>query len=426
MRILTNEETPLDWESRKIGYYVEKHKGGAPLKPSDFSESGFPVIPKKAIQPGNQLVIKGQTYCTTQFADENTRSIVDNSYTITTLRDLVPTGPTIGTVVNFYTDERYILSQGVYGLKLKDKISRDYFAYLSNTSLYRNVMRRVMVGSTQVHIRTPEYLNLEIQTPPLQEQRKIAHILSTWDKAIATTKKLIDASKQQKKALMQQLLTGKKRLVDPETGKAFEGEWEEVKLGDVCIVNPKKASEPENGLVSFIPMDAVSEDAKLLRKEVKQYSEVFKGFTAFIDGDVLVAKITPCFENGKGAQVFGLENGVGFGSTEFHVLRAKKNISSEFIYFLTNTSGFRIRGEMNMQGSAGQKRVTTDYLKLYKMTIPKELAEQQKIASVLTAADKDIELLEAKLAHFKQEKKALMQQLLTGKRRVKVAETEAA
>ncbi|MCS0320735.1 restriction endonuclease subunit S [Vibrio diabolicus] len=303
---------------------------------------------------------------------------------------------------------------------------KNYLLQFLGSELIQRQYKRLAAGGVVSNISSDLVYAVKATIPPLPEQRKIAQILSTWDRGIATTEKLIDASKQQKKALMQQLLTGKKRLVDPETGKAFEGDWEEVKLGDVCIVNPKKASEPENGLVSFIPMDAVSEDAKLLRKEVKQYSEVFKGFTAFIDGDVLVAKITPCFENGKGAQVFGLENGVGFGSTEFHVLRAKKNISSEFIYFLTNTSGFRIRGEMNMQGSAGQKRVTTDYLKLYKMTIPKELAEQQKIASVLTAADKDIELLEAKLNHLKQEKKALMQQLLTGKRRVKVAETEAA
>ncbi|WP_162998338.1 restriction endonuclease subunit S [Vibrio owensii] len=322
--------------------------------------------------------------------------------------------------------------EGAYNVALikaipKSGVDKEFMYYF----LKRDPLLRVIESFSQ---RTSGQTGIEMDVlkaypmhlPPLPEQRKIAQILSTWDRSIATTEKLIDASKQQKKALMQQLLTGKKRLVDPETGKAFEGEWEEVKLGDVCIVNPKKTSEPENGLVSFIPMDAVSEDAKLLRKEVKQYSEVFKGFTAFIDGDVLVAKITPCFENGKGAQVFGLENGVGFGSTEFHVLRAKKNISSEFIYFLTNTSGFRIRGEMNMQGSAGQKRVTTDYLKLYKMTIPKELSEQQKIASVLTAADKEIELLETKLAHFKQEKKALMQQLLTGKRRVQVAETEVA
>ncbi|EKA6050813.1 restriction endonuclease subunit S [Vibrio vulnificus] len=316
-----------------------------------------------------------------------------------------------------------VLVSGYYNVVSASKlVDTDYLSAFLKSAAMSYMYERVALGSLneKKRVHLSELKKIVVPIPSIKEQLKVGQILSTWDKAIATTEKLIDASKQQKKALMQQLLTGKKRLVDPETGKAFEGKWEEVKLGDVCIVNPKKASEPENGLVSFIPMDAVSEDAKLLRKEVKQYSEVFKGFTAFIDGDVLVAKITPCFENGKGAQVFGLENGVGFGSTEFHVLRAKKNISSEFIYFLTNTSGFRIRGEMNMQGSAGQKRVTTDYLKLYKMTIPKELAEQQKIASVLTAVDKEIELLEAKLAHLKQEKKALMQQLLTGKCRVKL------
>lgn len=260
----------------------------------------------------------------------------------------------------------------------------------------------------------------------LPEQRKIAKILSTWDKAITTTEKLIETSKQQKKALMQQLLTGKKRLVNPETGKAFEGEWEEVHLKDICEVNPKKPKEPENGLVSFVPMDAVSEDAKLLRTDDKTYSEVSKGFTSFKDLDTLIAKITPCFENGKGALVNHLKNGIGFGSTEFHVLRAKRGNAPDFVYYLTTTSAFRVRGEMNMQGSAGQKRVTTDYLKLYKVVVPKELNEQQKIASVLTAADKETEVLEAKLAHFKQEKKALMQQLLTGKRRVKVDEEVAA
>ena len=313
------------------------------------------------------------------------------------------------------------ITRGLARLSPIKSVDSDYLLWTLRSNKIKNELTRKSGGSALQEIALGSLRKVVLPIPPLPEQCKIAQILSTWDRGIATTEKLIDASKQQKKALMQQLLTGKKRLVDPETGKAFEGDWEEVKLGDVCIVNPKKESKPKNGFVSFIPMDAVSEDAKLLRKEVKQYSEVSKGFTAFIDGDVLVAKITPCFENGKGAQVFGLENGVGFGSTEFHVLRAKKNICSQFIYFLTNTSGFRVRGEMNMQGSAGQKRVTTDYLKLYTVPVPKELAEQQKIASVLTAADNEIELLQAKLTYLKQEKKALMQQLLTGKRRVSLS-----
>lgn len=167
-------------------------------------------------------------------------------------------------------------------------------------------------------------------------------------------------------------------------------------------------------------MDAVSEEAKLLQTRTKKYSEVSKGFSSFIDNDTIIAKITPCFENGKGAQLENLVNGIGFGSTEFHVLRAKKNICAEYIYFLTNSTEFRIRGEMNMQGSAGQKRVSTDYLKLVKFNVPTLIEEQKQIALVLKTADKEIEVLNTKLSCLHEEKKALMQQLLTGKRRVKV------
>ncbi|QLK63005.1 restriction endonuclease subunit S [Enterobacteriaceae bacterium Kacie_13] len=258
---------------------------------------------------------------------------------------------------------------------------------------------------------------IKVFVPPYKEQTKIAKILSTWDKAIATTEKLIGNSQQQKKALMQSLLTGKKRL------PGFEGELINSTLGDACYINPKKASRPEGGLVSFISMDSVSEDAKLIRTEVRNYDDVEKGFTSFSDNDVLVAKITPCFENGKGAYLDELKNGVGFGSTEFHVLHAKKNTYSKFVYYVTNTDEFRVRGEANMQGSAGQKRVTTDYLKQFPLKLP-PLPEQQKIAAVLTAADNEIELLKKKLVFLKQEKTALMQQLLTGKRRVKINATE--
>ncbi|EHH2570817.1 restriction endonuclease subunit S [Vibrio parahaemolyticus] len=313
------------------------------------------------------------------------------------------------------------LTQGTARISVDENNDSKYIYYQIASTPVLNRINALSKGSTFKEISLEELRKVKVACAPLQEQQKIAKILSTWDNAISTTEKLIANNKQQKKALMQQLLTGKKRLIDPETGTPFSGEWVDVHMGDICQINPKKPPEPENGLISFIPMDAVSEDAKLLRTETKSYSEVSKGFTSFKELDVLIAKITPCFENGKGAQVTQLENGIGFGSTEFHVLRAKSGISAELVYFLTNDKSFRVRGELNMQGSAGQKRVTTDYLKLCKVFIPKQLTEQQKIASVLTAADKEIELLETKLAHFKQEKKALMQQLLTGKRRVNIA-----
>lgn len=193
--------------------------------------------------------------------------------------------------------------------------------------------------------------------------------------------------------------------------------WTLMSLGKLCDINPKKIKKPENGKVSFIAMNQLSEEGQIITHLPREYEEVSKGFTSFKDGDVLVAKITPCFENGKGALVQGLTNGVGFGSTEFHVLRAKENTSPEFIYYLTRTKELRVRGENNMQGSAGHRRVTADYFNAYKVLTP-PLPEQRKIANILSTWDKAISTTERLVDNSKQQKKALMQQLLTGKKRL--------
>ncbi|MGR7921566.1 restriction endonuclease subunit S [Zobellella denitrificans] len=310
-------------------------------------------------------------------------------------------------------------NQACAAIILKSGYNVDYY-YQFLISQYENVREMANSGG-QENLSGGIVKSIQVPVPPLPEQNKIAQILSAWDKAITTTEQLLTNSRQQKKALIQQLLTGKKRLLD-NNGVRFSGEWKEAKLSDLCFINPSRPAEPEDSVVSFISMDGVSEDAKLIRAEDRNYSDVSKGFTSFIDDDVLVAKITPCFENGKGAHVRSLTSGIGFGSTEFHVLRAKKGVNATYIYYLTVTAEFRVRGEMNMQGSAGQKRVTTEYLKALRVKLPPLLEEQQKIAAVLSAADQEITILQQKLDALKQEKKALMQQLLTGKRRVKVEE----
>ncbi|MBR7627940.1 restriction endonuclease subunit S [Aeromonas popoffii] len=307
----------------------------------------------------------------------------------------------------------------------KKNILPQYIAFVARSSFFKSQISQYG-GGTNISNLSQQILNdIALPLPPHDEQKKIVQILSTWDKAISTTEQLLANSQQQKKALMQQLLTGKKRLLDS-NGVRFSGEWITIPLEKLCHINPKRPPEPKDGLVSFIPMEFVSEDAKLLSTSERFYTDVSKGFTSFLDGDILIAKITPCFENGKGCYVQGMKNGVGFGSTEFHVLRANKLSSPLYLYYMTNTSEFRIKGEANMQGSAGQKRVTTDYLKSLKVTVPKQVEEQQKIAVVISTADQDITALQQKLDALKQEKKALMQQLLTGKRRVKIDNKEVA
>ncbi len=156
-----------------------------------------------------------------------------------------------------------------------------------------------------------------------------------------------------------------------------------VKLREVCTINPRSKTFQDDFMVSFVPMQNVSEEGNVDASIIKHYGEVKKGFTYFQENDVLFAKITPCMENGKGGIARNLENGVAFGSTEFHVLRPNPNFMiSSWLYYLTSWPEFRKECEKNMTGSAGQKRVPKTFLENYEIRLP-GLAEQRKIAAVL-------------------------------------------
>ncbi len=202
--------------------------------------------------------------------------------------------------------------------------------------------------------------------------------------------------------------------------------WEEKKISDIAEINPstplvaciKGTEKPisDDDMVSFIPMEAVSEDGRVKMQRTKKYSEVSSGYTSFKNKDILIAKITPCFENDKGALVDNLTSGMGFGSTEFHVLRAKPGISAEWLHIVTRTQAFRGHGELNMQGSAGQRRVPADFLRGFHLAVPAK-DEQDTIARYYRIWESGIKFMEQLIAAKLLRRKALMQQLLTGKRR---------
>lgn len=156
-----------------------------------------------------------------------------------------------------------------------------------------------------------------------------------------------------------------------------------VKLGDICEINPKRTPEDLDMNVSFIPMQRVSDQGDIDTSDIRSIKEVCKGFTAFVDGDILMAKITPCMENGKGAIASGLHNGIGYGSTEFHVLRPNQDlVRSSWIYYFTIEKLFRLNCEKNMTGSAGQKRVPKSYLQGYPIPLPSLAEQDMKIATL--------------------------------------------
>lgn len=286
--------------------------------------------------------------------------------------------------------------------------------------LHKAEFERQAVGSTIKTIGLPYFKKLKIAAPPYSEQKKIAQILSTWDQAITTTEQLLANSQQQKKALMQQLLSGKKRLLDKD-GVRFSGEFQTHQLGTVAKViggNAFKSTEYKNIGIPLIRISNIkqnysinmdssiflTEDHKLHRFKVKR-------------GDILIAM------SGATTGKVGIYSLDTFSYLNQRVGKFEpkiEKISTRYLFQLLKQPRLQFNILIDAVGGA-QPNISNKDIERIKLTLP-NTEEQQKIATVLTNADQEITTLQQKLDALKQEKKALMQQLLTGKRRVKVEE----
>jgi type I restriction enzyme S subunit len=188
----------------------------------------------------------------------------------------------------------------------------------------------------------------------------------------------------------------------------------EIPFCDIAEINPprRKLDFDARTEVSFVPMSDVSESGRWITRSSRPLCEVSRGYTYFKEGDVLFAKITPCTENGKGFHAKGLENGLGFASTEFHVLRAKENAAPGFIYQWSIYRQLRLSAFAAMTGSAGQQRVPASFFSSFR--VPQVAKpEQTKIAEILSTVDRVIEQTEALIDKQQLIKTGLMQDLLT-------------
>ncbi len=249
--------------------------------------------------------------------------------------------------------------------------------------------------------------NISIPIPPLEIQRKIVERI---EKLMA---KIDEAKKLRKEAM-----TDASSLIPSALNKIFEeGKkkgWEEKTIGDLCIINPRADIKnlPKDMEISFVPMKAVDEkDGIITIRETRKLSEVSKGYTYFANNDVLFAKITPCMENGKSVIARDLKNGIGFGSTEFHVLRTKGEILPELIHYHLRQKSFREEARKRMTGSAGQKRVPKDFLEKSKIILP-SLPEQQKIVKYLDSLSEKVRKIQNLQSETEMELKLLEKAVL--------------
>ena len=166
--------------------------------------------------------------------------------------------------------------------------------------------------------------------------------------------------------------------------------WQTKALGEACQLKPPKSEARDKvsagSLVSFLPMEDMGIDEMFVKAHhAKPLSAVVGSYTYFADGDVLLAKITPCFENGKLGIAHGLTNGIGFGSSEYMVFRPNNALSKEWLYYYLSREVFRVEGAARMSGAVGHKRVSKEFIESYPIPVP-PLPEQQRIVGILDAA----------------------------------------
>ena len=170
--------------------------------------------------------------------------------------------------------------------------------------------------------------------------------------------------------------------------------WDRRRLRFDAQFNPMKSglSISDETEISFVPMEAVGEYGGLQLDQTRPLGEVYAGYTYFADGDLCIAKITPCFENGKGALAAGLANGIGFGTTELHVVRPAETLDARYLFYISMASDFRSFGASEMLGAGGQKRVPEAFLKDWRAPLP-PLKTQKRIAAFLDAKTAQIDAL---------------------------------
>ena len=191
-----------------------------------------------------------------------------------------------------------------------------------------------------------------------------------------------------------------------------------TKFGDLFLSQIPRKKLKNSDKVVFIGMQDVDENATIRNFTVLDYAKVKNGFTYFEKNDVLVAKITPCFENGKGGFAEKITESVGFGSTEFHILRAADNSDARYVYYHTKRPKFRLLLEAEMVGSAGHRRVPYSAIQEFELEFRHSKEEQTAIANALSDVDALIAALEKVINKKSAIKTAAMQQLLTGKKRL--------
>lgn len=246
-------------------------------------------------------------------------------------------------------------------------------------------------GSTaQPVISGSKIYSIEIPFPPLAEQQRIIDriesLFAKLDEAKEKTQAALDGFETRKAAILHKAFTGELTAKWRKENGVGTLSWEKFELRQVCTINPKKMDTknlPDALEVSFFPMVSLSEIyGAITDPQTRKLKDVRTGFTNFFEGDIVFAKITPCMENGKSAIIGKLINNIGYGTTEFYVLRCGKEIYNRYLYHIVRNRTFRDEAQAVMSGAVGQQRVPKEFMETYTLDLP-SIPEQTEIVRIL-------------------------------------------
>lgn len=269
-------------------------------------------------------------------------------------------------------------------------INQKYLCLFLKSEFAQYQMQSATIATTQAKLALFRIESLTFPLPPLSEQQRIVErieeLFAKLDEAKERLQEVADSFAVRKAGILHKAFTGELTKQWRRENGVSDESWEEKLLGDVCTVNPKKIDAKnldDNLEVSFVPMAAVSDVlGEIVNHEVKNLQDVRTGFTNFSKGDVIFAKITPCMENGKSAIVGLLLNDIGYGSTEFYVLRCKEELYNKYLYHMVRNTTFRAEAKAVMTGAVGQQRVPKTFLQEYQLLLP-SLPEQHEIVRLI-------------------------------------------
>ncbi|WP_303691467.1 restriction endonuclease subunit S [Megamonas hypermegale] len=306
----------------------------------------------------------------------------------------IPKNSTLICCIGTIGKSGYLLVDGTTNQQINSlipKINPLFLYYYTNTERFVQELKLKASATTIAIVNKSKTETCTFPLAPLNEQQRIVNVIESLfaklDEAKQLIQNTIDKFEQNKMAILHKAFSGELTAKWREENNIDLSSWENQSINEVCEINPKKVDTKkldDNLSVSFIPMPCVSDIlGKITSMEIRNLVEVKKGYTNFSEGDILFAKITPCMENGKSAIVGKLENDIGFGSTEFHVLRCDTDkINNKFLHYFVRQRKFRDEAKAQMTGAVGQQRVPKIFIEDYKINLP-IIEEQQAIVNIL-------------------------------------------